>query len=121
MLTAQELRIWNWVIGSHADYPSKVGYHKVEGFDIYGQRFNHFDPIPLTHEILEKAGFYKSSLGNLTLIKLPLEAEIKTDGVTFFAPCYRCDGGTDIAKIKYVHQLQNLYFALIGEELTINL
>ena len=72
-------------------------------------------PIPLTPEMLEKAGwrllFEKTYENNKFDIWL---SESKNGGYTFTS---RPDGGK---LLYFLHQLQNLYFALTGEELRIN-
>lgn len=65
-----------------------------------------YDPIPLTEEWLLKFGFEKGSL-----IYFNLNGEIVFKGDNAF----RYFGLT--VQLKYVHQLQNLYFALTGQEL----
>lgn len=70
-------------------------------------------PVPITPEILENLGFKRDgSYYNHRNISLPVCPTIH---------------GTEIMlvpnekyafRIKYLHQLQNLYFALTGEELT---
>ncbi len=73
------------------------------------------NPIPLTPEILEKYGFdYDASYdvpkvqkGNLVLFGYENEFGANFGHVTQL----------DV-HVKYLHQLQNLYFALTGEELT---
>ena len=74
-----------------------------------------WQPIPLTEEWLLKFGFEEKSksknfyLGNF---RFHISKPANYDGFIF------CDGYDVITdRIKYVHQLQNLYFALIGEEL----
>ena len=66
-----------------------------------------FRPIPLTEEILLKFGFLKDDnfyhLNNIWISN-------------FYENYFSLDG-FDETKIEYVHQLQNLYFALTGEEL----
>ena len=74
-----------------------------------------FDPIPLTKEWLLKLGF---------------EIESEDDDYWYFLSNKTCVFGISLfkkedywifydsdAKIKYVHQLQNLYLSLVGEEL----
>lgn len=64
-----------------------------------------FKPIPLTEEWLLMFGFNGWDIGHYTLAL--------TNG-NFF----HIDNESPIARnVKYVHQLQNLYFALTGEEL----
>lgn len=71
-----------------------------------------YKPILLTEEFLLRAGFKKGTL----IYKndsFNFNGEIVFKGEDSFRYF-----GTN-AKLKYVHQLQNLYFALTGEELTI--
>ena len=76
-------------------------------------------PMPLTEEWLEKFGFYETSrygkylefnINQEQSLRLPICKHSERD---FW---YVLRGSV---KIQYVHQLQNLYFALTGEELTI--
>lgn len=86
-------------------------------------------PIPLTPEILETAGFHKNA-GIWAEYHLStcgsggIEITFSNNGEVFCAVgsllrCdYSCDRQID-AEIKYLHQLQNLYFALTNTELTL--
>jgi hypothetical protein len=73
-------------------------------------------PTPLTPELLEKCGFEKRnnvySNGNMGFEVVSL----KSGGEMYLVPnaLYCID-------IKYLHQLQNLYFTLTGKELDITL
>lgn len=88
------------------------------------------EPIPLTPEIFEKCGFEKGIFwdgGNGTYsIDVSVEHEecvlsIMENGEYFLHyNCYH-DGSGGRAKIKYLHQLQNLYYSLTGEELEVDL
>lgn len=69
-------------------------------------------PIPLTEEWLLKFGFNKFKGNNTDCFLDDFETSCNME--LFFWK------GTQIKNIKYVHQLQNLYFALTGEELTLN-
>lgn len=79
--------------------------------------WNNIEPIPLTEEWLVRFGFEKCLNGfwcekDFLNVKL-----IDSDIVIFIS-------GTDHdlnihSKVQYVHQLQNLYFALTNQELTI--
>lgn len=89
-----------------------VGHITNEG----GFLITDLEPIPLTEEWLVKFGFYESETnGEYWLPKL---AFIKKNEYGFFVYKIR-KGLTEISKFQYVHQLQNLYFALTGEELTL--
>jgi hypothetical protein len=78
------------------------------------------NPIPITEEWLFKLGFKKDT---------KYDWELKVNGVLFYGMCDDSQpvntGITilnlpnSIINIKHVHQLQNLYFALTGEELII--
>ncbi len=95
-----------------------------DGFD---NRYdlNEILPIPLTPEILEKAGFVKDDFwwgDGIEYYKLhPFDVRFgnETDKNeneldTFFF-------GQEEMPVVYLHQLQNLYFAIVGKELTISL
>jgi len=124
----QELRIDNYV--SHNGHPvlvtgtmaniSKmiaVQYIKNDSL-VYTENCNpkEIEPIPLTPEILVKAGLLGQSL---------------YDGSFYYyfnSPIsfYRADDKNGknkqfLANIEFVHELQNLYHALTGEELEIEL
>jgi hypothetical protein len=104
------------------------GHHQVDGDDIsyYETKVGsgHFDPIPLTEEWLLKFGFKKERHFDLIVYAIH-----PTDGIlrSLLAIAYHEDGEHFCNindkwipnKIKHVHQLQNLYFALTGEELII--
>lgn len=76
-------------------------------------------PIPLTEEWLLKLGFEK------TLNQYRIETNVNTrngNNVPFIIldiDGFEYDDLRLQTKIKYVNHLQNLYFALTGEELTI--
>jgi len=76
--------------------------------------------IPLTEEWLEKFGFeeyinfYNGWSCNKFLCVLSGMNHPSVDGCTIYG-----FNEESICNLKYVHQLQNLYFALTGEELTI--
>lgn len=107
---------------------------------------NDFEPIPLTPEILEKAGFERRVYDNNKKNPIIVEHLPELAAKDFFDHRkYITEDGwqivieeTDEWDIRYgkeeveeemlplvsiesLHQLQNLYFALTGEELTINL
>lgn len=76
-----------------------------------------YNPIPLTPEILEKAGFKNRYNKNCFLYKDKIGGwEYQFNGDIFSV-------GEQVIKnrLQYLHQLQNLYFALTGEELNIDL
>ena len=79
--------------------------------------------IPLTEEWLLKLGF--ENLINGFHKNISIDQELSINIKTFEIFVFRNDpihGGTDfigLNSIQHVHQLQNLYFALTGNELTL--
>ena len=76
-------------------------------------------PIPLTEEWLVRFGFQKAKVtdcygGHISPIsdKNNFAIRIKNNG---------WHNGFSYSETKYVHQLQNLFYALTGEELTVKL
>jgi hypothetical protein len=125
-MKANELRI-----GSIIEYQSKtitvtgiIGntiYHG-EGFDSNIGSYEVFNPIKLTEDWLLKAGFevvYDSEFTKrLDFIKdNRFDFFINKQNETISG--IRFKGNTFFNEVKHVHQLQNLYFALTGNELKI--
>jgi len=112
-INANELRIGNWVaIGEMVERPLTKIIPELCGA---------YNPIPLTPDILEKAGFVKSNTeygdGIPTLGKFQISLY---DGDNFIKMLATVRYDKSVAvKVASLHQLQNLYFALTGEELNI--
>ena len=114
-MKTSELRIGNWVIVHHND----VEIDFITNKEIVGAKGLHLTelkkvkPIPLTEEWLLKFEFEytKIAVGFNQFRKGILELSITPNGYELFFT-YKW------VKIEYVHQIQNLYFALTGEELT---
>ena len=81
-----------------------------------------YSPIPLTEEWLIKLGFEKSISTTGPPINEELESYI-LDGYDFMkdrcGSWFLCGYNWNTTHFQYVHQIQNLYFALTGEELKI--
>ena len=111
-MEANELRIGNWVKDGN-DFEQVT----IDHLNCLNSRRCEFDSIPLTKEWLLKLGFkeYMSesdlriSIGGGVLMQFH-----------FGVNQIECWIGDEISKnnVIYIHQLQNLYFALTGEELT---
>jgi hypothetical protein len=115
-MKANELRIGNWVRQRESDT-----YIQIEQYLLCNEELCHYQPIRLTEDWMFKFGFYETTKEHYVSGLYTLN---KPDGfyINKETMCY-CDidyeGTTnDRIKIQYVHQLQNLYFALTGEELT---
>ena len=92
------------------------GYFKVTARDI--QFAEEYKPIPLTEEILLKCGFkkkngYKFVLHNSHFSLVMIDSITRED--------YAFSHYNLWVNLEHVHQLQNLYFALTGQELEVNL
>lgn len=125
-MKAQELRIGNWV--DIKSFNGNQGIVRTQfNYDLL--RYIHLcEPIPLTPEILEKCGFEKMEREwyqkkyFTDCVEVAEEMEIVHNAKT--KRCGVRDSDDDDNPyamtgkiIKYLHQLQNLYFALTGEEL----
>jgi len=104
MMKATELRIGNLVyIGSEINKIELVDFA-----DIYeNNTIILYQPIPLTEEWLVKLGFERGGQSTLS----EYFVNVREWNNFYFSKI----GLGTIAKIQYVHQLQNLYFALTGE------
>lgn len=123
-MESKELRIGNYIRDKESGrigYVISIGEKKCTvkmPFSKLSQSYDDFEGIDLNEDWLLKLGFEDkyltidkkiSSDFTMTLIS-------DKDGGFHFMPHATLMWGVDL---KYVHQLQNLYFALTGSELTI--
>jgi len=132
MIQAKELRVGNLVrmflgvTDSGAEYSEF--YFELNHFNYLAR----LEPIPITEEWLLKLGFIEDSFEYIKIISPdgllgirlnPYDVDFKEIGVCIFQ---KDDIGITeehenhyvfLDSIKYIHQLQNLYFALTGKEL----
>lgn len=103
MIDSKELRIGNLVLFSSNSTIFKVTGVSEYGIDVEDEveetymEYDNFEPMPITEE---------------WLLKINCDFEIKLDkkgGIILFQSYYH--------HINHLHQLQNLYFALTGNEL----
>jgi hypothetical protein len=117
-MKVNDLRIGNYVYSEIFDMTIKVEgiifggaiqFHRKE-YDYIEQVFS-FEPIPLAEEWLLRLGFTldheQQSFCHRTFVLNDFELIEEMDGRYTY----------NNIEIKYVHKLQNLYFALTGEEL----
>lgn len=109
MIKPSELRIGNYVydLDENHNQVVKRTYHIDENYIKIEK------PIPLTEEWLLRFGFEKDSNGYFYHKSFHIGIAKQHDDIFHL---YKGHGCVDI-KIINVHQLQNLYFALTGEEL----
>ena len=121
----RELRIGNLVLyGSVVTLVETIGKGGIN-FNNYPEGYSDIDedwiqPIPITEEWLLKFGFEKrgpvDALYNDHWRHPNLNPVFSEETFTALT----IDDGIDIAyDIKYVHQIQNVFFVLTGQELTI--
>jgi hypothetical protein len=125
MIDPREIRAGNWVIKITGTDSNKLSYfeHKVIAADEYYFSFSKVCfPIRITPEILGKCGF-KHEFGDWYINR---QAKDIDDGLPFLR--YRhADSSWYLEKVKlwsqpaYIHQLQNLFYALCNKELDIQL
>jgi hypothetical protein len=110
-----ELRIGNWIQDGN-----EFEQITIDHLNCLNSGRCEYDPITLTEEWLLKFGFEKvlnqykkitdvskDTFKNIPFIILFLDNQFQYDDLRFRT------------NLQYVHQLQNLYFALTGDELTI--
>lgn len=85
-------------------------------------------PIPLTPEILVKAGFKKSSITSSKNVYYEINVgasnylfQLLPDGTVFYGNWFESGFTRESRPLSSLHDLQNLYFALVGEELELSL
>jgi hypothetical protein len=115
MIKPEELRIGNIILYKSYNKPEiveeikPISIRTIKGGSHQG--IEYFEAIPITKEWMEKLGFTYNDLngdsGHWQL--LPFEILHGEEGYSYD---YKID-------LKYIHQLQNLYFSLTGQELTI--
>lgn len=110
-MKASELRIGNYVKTNH-DFVIKS--YSAEGLYNIVKRIDEYKPIPLTEEWLLKFGLKQSNTDKKRFYILGTDIYIFNESKIFFNA-----GSSNLSiQLYYVHQLQNLYFALTNEELT---
>jgi hypothetical protein len=142
-MEAKDLRIGNLVNYKIVDkLDSRKEWYEVSKIDIDDLRVlqvkdemnQDYEPIPLTEEWLLKFGFEKVIYeSDETGYNNDYELDIKGVGLISYSDDFSCAlfGSKESSKdelgflpnwdnCKHVHQFQNLYFALTGQELTLN-
>lgn len=129
-MKANELRIGNIVHfdmnDPREDNEPEQGYinHVISANDLNNESITRLTPIPLTEEWLLKFGFKYSKEEIACFIKhyytlndVQIKIEQWKKDMSFDESYSLYMDYGYINSVKYVHQLQNIYFALTGEEL----
>lgn len=110
-MEAKELRIGNLIYDKLLKFNDKIDIISLGRILNNKESFHRYKPIPLTEEWLLKFGFEKR-VGWDDMIYYSKDAKAE------FQVYENLQGYEyDYTKLKFVHQLQNLYFALNEEEI----
>ena len=124
-MKANELRIGNHIINDgciceilflHGGKYDYCGLKTRQGGEI-NAHLDLIKPIPLTPEVLGKCGFESGETVFRKRDNLVISKDLSWIGIY----SDRMDDDAVFNCPKYLHELQNLFFALTGEELEINL
>ena len=105
-MKANELRLGNYVHMDMSIDDIEVVRLKIGDLASFAIEARELYPIPLTEEWLLRFGFENNRLGLFDCIKV-------VEDIGFHIYFIQ----RHLKEVQYVHQFQNLYFALIGEEL----
>lgn len=105
MIQAKELRIGNWII----DNGKQKQIHSISNHN--ARDYSKVEPIPITEEWLLKLGYWPCNLTDNHF-------NISGHRIWKCNDIFICDKNGIV--LKYIHQLQNLYFALNQKELIFN-
>ena len=127
MINANELRLGNWLqwnlMPDCAKYFQVTGLYQGSVISINNGSFNVLidrmhSPIPITPEILLKCGFEETEeklfIKDIDSGTLFINFYTKKSGISTHLSAFEIN-------IWQLHQLQNLYFTLTGEELKVEL
>tara|TARA_R110000772_G_scaffold246116_1_gene359736 strand:+ start:170 stop:538 length:369 start_codon:yes stop_codon:yes gene_type:complete len=121
-MEAKELRIGNYInlIADGHEHEPDTFQWSIDDYEYYETVMFNIIPIPLTEEWLLRFGF--RDIKNVENVNFKEYRQWERYSICIQFPCgeeaHFYAGNYPVA-IRYVHQLQNLYFALTGEELTI--
>ena len=118
MIQANELRIGNFLIHVNGEIEKVHSVRYINGRSkINGAQADQFNPIPLTEEWLVNLGAEEVGIGTNLFeydrFYLRWHPQFKYWYVTQLV------SGEYITKVEFVHEWQNLVFALNGEELEV--
>jgi len=107
MIEINELRYRNWITSKSSSVPFEV---MIDDFKPIFDNPEHYFGIPLTEELLLKCNFKFKEFG----YQFSVSNHLLSGNFFFMISGYA-------KQIYYLHELQNLYFALTGKELEIKI
>ena len=135
MIDNKELRIGNWVRLKDSDHTFQVEFQDLATSDC-----RNIHPIAITAQVLERCGFKHGMVEGIASFNHDYDNELEEGDTHYWDLRIKesdiCDGFTFSlvmwgkqnyytfsyqnlrARIKYLHQLQNLHYALTGTEIT---
>ena len=122
-MTTQELRIGNYVLLNTNHSDSEVfQMEAVDIYKLYESDCYDISPIPLTPEVLEACGFEREPFISALYQNFIRNGSGDYDGYCLSLrypnyPVYLSCG----TKFNFLHQLQNIYYALTSQELQIDI
>lgn len=130
MIQPNELRIGNWVYENKISiYPKQVAligndyvYLNFNGNEGGGFECdcNDINSIPLTEWVLAKCMFSEYEFEDDIFLHDEEDVCVQKSGKVYYPYSFE-NSDTIGAPIRYLHQLQNLFFALTGKELEVKL
>jgi len=124
MIKSNELRIGNYVLDNFdAHNPRQLTKISLDDFVAISHGCNSYQPVSLTEDILLKCGFGRDRGGWYLSAEYKLYNPLNPIDIPS-SKYYIMTFHDKIIAVKatiYLHELQNLYFALTGEELKIKL
>jgi len=117
MIKYSELRSGNYICHSNGNI-LKVNFHHIRYLTINPETVD-YKPIQLTEELLLKCGFEKNFEWTCSIYikgNYKLVYYVGEKGWSIGFKNY-----SDYSNLNYLHQLQNLYWCLVGGELNISL
>jgi len=125
MIKPNELRIGNLVYNIHNKQIIRIRQLRIEIVEVFHTNkltgflpFEDIEPIPLTEEIILECGFERKIHGRHEKSLRSYKKNGNTFNVSHSGIMYY---GLKQKPVLYLHELQNLYFALTNQELKIEL
>lgn len=127
-MEAKNFRIGNWISTEKGDKQvesiDETGIIDVETIDHDGFYYYNYQPIPISPEWLKRFGFVKDNNGNYWIDLQTHYLELMPSN-GYWYPVYaqvpemshEDEQRVSTNRIEFVHELQNLFFALTGNEL----